>query len=80
MSPANTGNGTPESDYSRPTVRGKGLRTGYTTGSCAAENPLTPIGMNAAPNANPSMVHAAVSAVGITTFTKLLTAAWVVTR
>ena len=26
----------PESDYSRQTVRGKGLRTGYTTGSCAA--------------------------------------------
>ena len=40
MSPTNKGNGnangTPESDYSRPTVRGKGLRTGYTTGSCAA--------------------------------------------
>ncbi|MCH8987240.1 MAG: cobalt-precorrin-5B (C(1))-methyltransferase [Chloroflexi bacterium] len=30
------GNGTPESDYSRQTVRGKGMRTGYTTGSCAA--------------------------------------------
>ena len=30
------GNGAPESDYSRPTVRGKGMRTGYTTGSCAA--------------------------------------------
>ena len=30
--PAKTG---PESDYSRPTVRGKGLRTGYTTGACA---------------------------------------------
>ena len=28
--------GVPESDYSRQTVRGKGLRTGYTTGSCAA--------------------------------------------
>ena len=28
--------GLPESDYSRQTVRGKGLRTGYTTGSCAA--------------------------------------------
>lgn len=27
---------TPESDYSRPTVRGKGMRTGYTTGACAA--------------------------------------------
>ena len=25
-----------ESDYSRQTVRGRGLRTGYTTGSCAA--------------------------------------------
>ena len=24
-----------ESDYSRPTVRGKGMRTGYTTGACA---------------------------------------------
>ena len=36
MSPANAGNGTPESDYSRPTVRGKGMRTGYTTGACAA--------------------------------------------
>ena len=30
------GGGLPESDYSRQTVRGKGLRTGYTTGSCAA--------------------------------------------
>ena len=30
-------NGTPESDYSRPTVRNRrGMRTGYTTGSCAA--------------------------------------------
>ena len=36
MSTANTANGTPESDYSRQTVRGKGMRTGYTTGSCAA--------------------------------------------
>ena len=36
MSPADSGNETPESDYSRPTVRGKGMRTGYTTGSCAA--------------------------------------------
>ena len=36
MSPTGNGNGTPESDYSRPTVRGKGMRTGYTTGSCAA--------------------------------------------
>ena len=36
MSPANAGDGTPESDYSRPTVRGKGMRTGYTTGACAA--------------------------------------------
>ena len=27
---------TPESDYSKQTVRGKGMRTGYTTGSCAA--------------------------------------------
>ena len=36
MSPANAGKGTPESDYSRPTVRGKGMRTGYTTGACAA--------------------------------------------
>ena len=40
MSPADAesfqpGKGTPESDYSRPTVRGKGLRTGYTTGACA---------------------------------------------
>ncbi len=26
----------PESDYSRQTVRGRGMRTGYTTGSCAA--------------------------------------------
>ena len=31
-----SGGGLPESDYSRQTVRGKGLRTGYTTGSCAA--------------------------------------------
>ena len=30
------GNGATESDYSRPTIRGKGLRTGYTTGACAA--------------------------------------------
>ena len=36
MSPANTGNGAPESDYSKQTVRGKGMRTGFTTGSCAA--------------------------------------------
>ena len=36
MSPAENGNGAAESDYSRPTVRGKGMRTGYTTGSCAA--------------------------------------------
>ena len=38
MSPAENGNGNgaAESDYSRPTVRGKGMRTGYTTGSCAA--------------------------------------------
>ncbi len=36
MNPTKNGKGTPESDYSRPTVRGKGLRTGYTTGSCAA--------------------------------------------
>ena len=29
--------GNPESDYSRPTVRNRrGMRTGYTTGSCAA--------------------------------------------
>ena len=28
--------GARESDYSRQTVRGRGLRTGYTTGSCAA--------------------------------------------
>ena len=34
--PADSGNGSPESDYSRPTVRGKGMRTGYTTGACAA--------------------------------------------
>ncbi len=33
MSP---GDSAPESDYSRPTVRGKGMRTGYTTGACAA--------------------------------------------
>ena len=26
----------PESDYSKPTIRGKGMRTGYTTGACAA--------------------------------------------
>jgi len=32
MSP---GDSAPESDYSRPTVRGKGMRTGYTTGACA---------------------------------------------
>ncbi len=25
-----------ESDYSRPTVKRRGMRTGYTTGSCAA--------------------------------------------
>jgi cobalt-precorrin-5B (C1)-methyltransferase len=38
MSPTDNdhGSATPESDYSRPTVRGKGMRTGYTTGSCAA--------------------------------------------
>ncbi len=38
MSPGGNGKGagTPESDYSRPTIRGKGMRTGYTTGSCAA--------------------------------------------
>ncbi|MBC8280920.1 MAG: cobalt-precorrin-5B (C(1))-methyltransferase, partial [Chloroflexi bacterium] len=40
MSPADAdssqpGKGTPESDYSRPTIRGKGMRTGYTTGACA---------------------------------------------
>jgi len=29
--PARPGAVTPESDYSRPTVRGKGMRTGYTT-------------------------------------------------
>jgi len=34
--PARPGAVTPESDYSRPTVRGKGMRTGYTTGACAA--------------------------------------------
>lgn len=33
--PAKPGYTGPESDYSRPTVRGKGLRTGYTTGACA---------------------------------------------
>ena len=38
MSQANTGNGTPESDYSKQTVRGKGMRTGYTTGACAASS------------------------------------------
>ena len=32
MSPAKSSR---ESDYSRPTIRGKGLRTGYTTGACA---------------------------------------------
>ena len=32
----NPGDSVPESDYSRPTVRGKGMRTGYTTGACAA--------------------------------------------
>ena len=31
-----SGSSQPESDYSRQTVRGRGLRTGYTTGSCAA--------------------------------------------
>ena len=31
----NPGESAPESDYSRPTVRGKGMRTGYTTGACA---------------------------------------------
>ena len=36
MSKSQQTDGAPESDYSRPTVRGKGLRTGYTTGSCAA--------------------------------------------
>ncbi|MCI0789962.1 MAG: cobalt-precorrin-5B (C(1))-methyltransferase, partial [Chloroflexi bacterium] len=36
MSPAKNGDGPRESDYSRQTVRGKGMRTGYTTGSCAA--------------------------------------------
>ncbi len=36
MSKTPTENELPESDYSRQTVRGKGLRTGYTTGSCAA--------------------------------------------
>ena len=36
MSPAKNGDGSQESDYSRQTVRGKGMRTGYTTGSCAA--------------------------------------------
>ena len=34
--PVNSDAGSPESDYSRPTVRGKGMRTGYTTGACAA--------------------------------------------
>ena len=34
--PHEQGEGTRESDYSRQTVRGRGLRTGYTTGSCAA--------------------------------------------
>lgn len=31
-----TDDGRPESDYSRQTVKRRGLRTGYTTGSCAA--------------------------------------------
>ena len=35
MSSPEADQGLPESDYSRPTVRGKGLRTGYTTGACA---------------------------------------------
>jgi len=35
LGPAKPGDTGPESDYSRPTVRGKGLRTGYTTGACA---------------------------------------------
>jgi len=36
MSEVQKDNELPESDYSRQTMRGKGLRTGYTTGSCAA--------------------------------------------
>ena len=34
--PPEQSEGARESDYSRQTVRGRGLRTGYTTGSCAA--------------------------------------------
>ena len=37
MTEASIGEETPQSDYSRPTVRNRrGMRTGYTTGSCAA--------------------------------------------
>ena len=36
MTDKQTSEGTAESDYSRQTVRRRGLRTGYTTGSCAA--------------------------------------------
>ena len=36
MNDGRAANGRPESEYSLPTVRGRGLRTGYTTGACAA--------------------------------------------
>ena len=36
MSSARAIEGPPESDYSRQTIRRRGLRTGYTTGACAA--------------------------------------------
>jgi cobalt-precorrin-5B (C1)-methyltransferase len=36
MNDGQAANGRPESEYSLPTIRGRGLRTGYTTGACAA--------------------------------------------
>jgi cobalt-precorrin-5B (C1)-methyltransferase len=36
MNDGQAANGRLESEYSLPTVRGRGLRTGYTTGACAA--------------------------------------------
>ncbi|HJN85683.1 MAG: cobalt-precorrin-5B (C(1))-methyltransferase [Dehalococcoidia bacterium] len=36
MNDGQAANGRQESEYSLPTVRGRGLRTGYTTGACAA--------------------------------------------